>query len=113
MNPTVLMGLIALASFSVACARPAASPAAVTEDAGPKYGGTFTKPVRSDPFDWDITYQGTTVPNDVSMGLGYNSLLNIKPGGAFAELSLIPALAESWDVSPDAKSFTYRLRHGV
>ena len=39
----------------------------------------------------------------------YDPLLNYKFGGT----DLIPGLAQSWDASPDAMSFTFHLRQGV
>src|SRR5579859_524372 len=39
----------------------------------------------------------------------YDPLLNYKFGGT----DLIPGLAQSWDASPDATSFTFHLRQGV
>ena len=39
----------------------------------------------------------------------YDPLLNYKFGGT----DLIPGLAEKWDASPDAMSFTFHLRQGV
>ncbi len=39
----------------------------------------------------------------------YERLLAFKPGST----DVAPALAESWDISPDGKIFTFHLRHGV
>ena len=39
----------------------------------------------------------------------YNRLVEFKTGST----EIVPGLAESWDVAPDGKSFTFHLRHGV
>lgn len=49
---------------------------------------------------------GTTFDANIPV---YEQLVKFKPGST----EIIPALAESWDVSPDGKVFTFHLRHGV
>jgi len=56
-----------------------------------------------DPGMWD-SQTTNTVSNQIFQGL-----LGFRRGST----ELAPRLAESWDVSPDAKSFTFHLRHGV
>ncbi len=46
---------------------------------------------------------------DASSQAIYNRLVQFKPGTA----EIAPALAESWDISPDGREYTFRLRPGV
>ena len=46
---------------------------------------------------------------DASSQAIYNRLVQFKPGTA----EIVPALAESWDISPDGREYTFRLRPGV
>lgn len=82
---------------------------------GPVYGGRINVMVPVDPFDWDISYTGKTSPNSTGINLAYNRLLGFKTGPdiPYSEQVLQPELAERWEVSPDAKSFTFYLRKGV
>ena len=105
-----------LAIVAVACG-PASGPAPVSqggESGQPKYGGTFNFREDPDPFNFDISYSKSN-PNDNAMALTYDSLLDFKMGPAYpyTHWELEPALAERWEVSPDAKSFTFKLRQGA
>ncbi len=100
--------------LTLACSarQPAASTAGDTAAGQPRSGGQLSVPIPLDPFDWDISYQGKTSPNDRGLALGYNGLLGFKSGPEveYAETILQPELAESWEVSGDGRTFTFSLR---
>ncbi len=85
-----------------------ASPAA----AAIKRGGTVTIAFSVDPTHFD-PHKGTTAINYVS--LVYDGLTEFKTGPDVPPGThvLEPALAESWDISPDGKTYTFHLRKGV
>ena len=107
------LSLLALAL--VACgpaSAPSASPGSGSTD--PKAGGQLNVRVHPDPFNWDITFSKST-PNDDATTLTYSSLLGFElgPDLAYTDLIIQPELAEKWEVSPDAKTFTFHLRQGA
>jgi len=93
---------------------PAAAPAPAAVEQ-PRSGGVLNLPVSNEPRDWDLTSGGKTQPGGNSQPLAYNSLLGYKygPGVDYMDLILRPELAQRWEVSPDAKTFTFHLRQGV
>jgi ABC-type transport system substrate-binding protein len=113
-NPTWALPL-AMVFVALACASPQQQPEAGSSTAGqPRYGGTLNVPVAGDPFDWDISYNARATPNEVLL-LTYNTLLQFQAGPeiGFTGTVLQPSLAEQWEVSPDARTFTFHLRKGV
>ena len=108
--------VVLLSSFALSCAqaRPQALPDEV-RGSTPRYGGTVNLMVTEDPDDWDITYAGSSQPNNFGIGQAYSGLLGVKAGPeiGFNDLILQPELAERWQVSPDARTFTFFLRKGV
>jgi len=75
----------------------------------PQKGGTlrvgFTQGATSDSTD------PATFNNDFMFTYAYgvfNNLTEIAPDG-----SLVPELAQSWQATPDAKTWTFNLRHGI
>ena len=80
----------------------------------PKKGGVLNT-VGDDFSDFDLVYQGKTIENGRDHGLVYDTLLRFKrgPGAEYVSQILQPSLAEKWEVSADARTFTYHLRKGV
>jgi len=95
------------------------SPAAKTSDSGsqakPKPGGVLNLRIFTDFFDFDMSYSGKSTPNANAATLAYDTLLGFQqgPGQAYDQMVLTPRLAERWEVSPDATTFTFHLRKGV
>jgi ABC-type transport system substrate-binding protein len=79
-----------------------------------KFGGRYVYPARREPLHFDGQAQGQVQLN-VFNGLTYESLVRNKPGvgesSTFSEV--LPNLAESWEVSPDKTTVTFKLRQGV
>lgn len=106
----LLVATLGLAVLACAAPQPAPSPA----DSGtPRYGGVLNARMPSDPFSFDPPLSGNTVPS--SFGSAYESLVTFKngPDVRFDEHVLAPELAERWEVSADARTFTFYLRKGV
>ena len=80
----------------------------------PTPGGRFVLNVNNDPFDWDLSYVGKTLPNSNGIALAYESLLTDKrgPDVKYGDLLLQPLLAQRWE-SPDPQTFTFHLRPNV
>src|ERR1051325_922867 len=104
--------VIATGLGALACAAPA-KPAETGPAGQPKSGGTVNVRLQFDPFDWDLSYGGKS--NQPLIGRAYQNLLTFQVGPDidWNKFVLGPQLAESWEVSPDARTFTYHLRHGV
>ena len=81
----------------------------------PKSGGVFNVPVTDDIQDMDMSYTGSTNTNATPIKLGYSYLMRMKtsPDIAYSENVIEPLLAERWEVSPDASTYTFYLRKGV
>jgi peptide/nickel transport system substrate-binding protein len=108
--------LVTLLAFS-ACAPAQAPTASGTASAAPqqptvKRGGTATIAFSVDPNHFD-PHRGTTAQNFVS--LVYDGLTQFKTGPDVPPGTHIiePALAERWEISSDAKTYTFFLRKGV
>jgi ABC-type dipeptide transport system, periplasmic component len=57
-------------------------------------------------FNPELTSNGTTI---YALGQIYDGLVSVEPGGSNIE----PALAESWTVSDDGRTYTFKLRQNV
>jgi len=95
--------------------RGGSKPAGQAAQAQPKPGGTLNLRIFTDFFDFDMSLAGKSTPNPNSASLAYDTLLGFQqgPGLAYDQMVLTPRLAERWEVSPDATTFTFHLRKGV
>jgi len=82
---------------------------ATTEEAAPTSGGTLKFALgdgqSSDSLDPALQFTGVGITTG---GMVYDNLLHTDN-----DWNLTPALAEDWDVSPDATRYTFKLRQGV
>lgn len=99
--------------MALACGQAAPAPGGAQADM-PKLGGVLNT-IGEEPSDYDMTYQGKSSANVNHHGLVYRGLLSFKRGDdvGFVSQILQPELAERWEISPDARTFTFRLRDGV
>jgi ABC-type transport system substrate-binding protein len=73
----------------------------------PRHGGKLTLGIRNDANGLN-PFVRTTSTNFYIRGLVYEPLLDNDKNG-----NQVPCLAESWTISPDGKTYTFRLRRGV
>jgi peptide/nickel transport system substrate-binding protein len=80
----------------------------------PTAGGRLSVNVNNDPFDWDLSYVGKTLPNSNGIALAYESLLTDKrgPDVKYGDLVIQPLLAVKWE-NPDPQTYTFHLRPNV
>jgi len=109
---TALLSVLALACGAAAPSTPAAPTGG---DDKPQTGGRLLRWITADPTGGDPSIQSVSSPSDRWIIHSYERLLGFKMDEklAYADMILQPELAESWIVSPDAKTFTFKLRQGV
>ena len=78
-------------------------------DPAAKKGGTLKFGVLSAPVHFDV-HQSGTVANISGQGPMYDNLIRRDPRDG---QTIVPDLAQRWDVSPDGKKYTFQLRKGV
>lgn len=109
--------LAGLALLTLACGtpQPPYQPASPATPEQPRPGGVLRLPVNNDFYDFDPSYNGSGTPNPDATLLANDTLLGYKVGSdiAYGRMILEPRLAEKWEVSPDAKAFTFTLRKGL
>ena len=96
------MRKLGVLSLALAILTLAASPTAAQ-----RQGGTVT-----------VIHQDITVGMNPVLELGYPHVLRLVYNGLvdygpYPDHKLMPGLAETWQVSPDSKTYTFRLRRGV
>ena len=115
MHIKLLMAVLLLALSGLACSAPQQAPLPAGDASQPKAGGTFLTPSVDDPFDYDMSYSGSSNINATFIKLGYSYLMRLKTGKDIGVTTAViePDLATSWEVSPDASAYTFHLRKGV
>jgi peptide/nickel transport system substrate-binding protein len=73
----------------------------------PKSGGTLTIGTEADPSSLDPLRLGSYVERQFAMAV-FDTLFEVEPSG-----KIVPNLVASYTVSPDAKTYTLKLRQGV
>ncbi|HYE94219.1 MAG TPA: ABC transporter substrate-binding protein, partial [Terriglobales bacterium] len=87
----------------------AQAPAGVKVDPAAKRGGTLRYSVHSAAAHFDV-HQSGTVANIGPQSPMYDTLIRRDPKDG---QTIIPDLAERWDIAPDGKKYTFYLRKGV
>jgi peptide/nickel transport system substrate-binding protein len=87
----------------------AAQAGAVKADPAVKRGGTLRYAVHNAPAHFDV-HQSGTVANIGPQSPMYDTLLRRDPKDG---QTIIPDLAERWEIAPDGKKYTFYLRKGV
>lgn len=120
LNRRRLLGATAAgsAAFLAACGKRDTNKGAAVSSAAaqnPRSGGTLVTRLNNDLFNYDISGNGKSEPNPYAIAVAYDPLLRIQEGSnvPFGQNNLKSNLAESWEVSTDASSFTFHLRKGV
>ncbi|MEI8155002.1 MAG: ABC transporter substrate-binding protein, partial [Hyphomicrobiales bacterium] len=90
-----------------------AAPGTAPSAAQPKQGGRLARAQSGDPPSFDQHGQSSTVANLPSAPL-FNTLVGFDyKDGDEKPTSIIPELAESWQVTPDGTTYTFKMRAGV
>jgi ABC-type transport system substrate-binding protein len=87
----------------------AAQDMTVRPDPAAKRGGTLRYAVHNAPAHFDV-HQSGTVANIGPQSPMYDTLLRRSPKDG---QTIIPDLAQRWEISPDGKRYTFHLRKGV
>ena len=90
-------------------ARAQQAPSAVRPDPAAKRGGTLRYGILSAAAHFDV-HQSGTVANIGPQSPMYDTLIRRDPRDG---QTVIPDLAERWDIAPDGKKYTFYLRKGV
>ena len=100
--------------FAMACGSPQATTQTGSTAGQPKMGGVLTDHQTQEVSELDLMLAQQGGVNFLAFR-AYDSLLHIKTGPdlAWTDAVIEPGLAEKWEVSADAKIYTYHLRKGV
>ena len=77
--------------------------------AAPKYGGTVRMSAYADTKDWD-PLGSASLSSVISYSQLYNQIVQFDTTNT---QEVVGDLAESWELSPDGKQYTFRIREGI
>ena len=97
------------ATTAPAAAKPAEAAKPAAASGTPKKGGVLKYALNTDPPKLDPASSGPTGAIDTVCSMVYSRLVNYKPDAS----GVVPDLAETWEISPDGKVYTFMLRKGV
>jgi peptide/nickel transport system substrate-binding protein len=106
-----------VAALTAACGKSTGTRPASPASSGagqPKPGGTANIVETNDFFDYDPTYQGSSLPNGDATMLAHDTLLDFDRSASldWAAVVVKPRLAAKWE-TPDAQTYTFHLQPGV
>src|SRR5437773_188773 len=112
-TPTQAAGAAAKPGATQAAAAPTTAPApAAAPTETPKKGGTLVVGLEAEPGTLDNSV-GTGYHTSIVQRLVYESLVGYDLTSTADVLPIKPVLAESWQISPDGKVYTFKLRQGI
>src|SRR5438094_1216095 len=106
---TGVAGAVVLGSRLAVPGSAAAQDMTVRPDPAAKHGGTLRYGVHTAPAHFDV-HQSGTVANIGAQSPMYDTLLRRSPKDG---QTIIPDLAQRWEISPDGKKYIFYLRKGV
>src|SRR5437867_9652222 len=106
---TGVAGVVVLGSRLAVPGAASAQDMTVRPDPAAKHGGTLRYGVHTAPAHFDV-HQSGTVANIGAQSPMYDTLLRRSPKDG---QTIIPDLAQRWEISPDGKKYTFHLRKGV
>ncbi|MFM0739395.1 ABC transporter substrate-binding protein [Paraburkholderia xenovorans] len=108
--------LLQIAAPLIGCAAASAVYASALSTAPASAAAAATAPVRHEIRVAEGTDTPTSMPGNVARNTATDNILgNVVESlvALRADLSVGPMLADSWTISPDGKTYTFHLRHGV
>ncbi|TVY05673.1 ABC transporter substrate-binding protein [Paenibacillus cremeus] len=110
-----LSALLALTMVAAGCSsnkaasttKPASTDTKAAATTAPKAGGTLSIEINADPPKLDPSLSTALVDRQVFQSI-FDKLVDTDANG-----KIIPMLAEKWEISPDQKTYTFKLRQGV
>jgi peptide/nickel transport system substrate-binding protein len=112
-SATLALSACAAPAPTSAPTQPAAAPATAAKPVEtPKKGGTLVIGLEAEPGTLDNSV-GTGYHTSIVQRMLYESLVAYDLTSTADVLPIKPVLAESWQISPDGKVYTFKLRQGV